>query len=78
MGIEADSLLERYPELVIGEITSFGKRGPDADLSAMDIVVQARSGLMAATETRSLLAELGFEAGQIEDLINDGITRVRS
>jgi len=31
-----------------------------------------------ATETRSLLAELGFEAEQIEGLINDGVTRVRS
>ena len=48
MGIDAKSLLARFPRLIIGEVTPFGKRGPDADLAAMDIVVQARSGLMAA------------------------------
>lgn len=48
MGIAPTELLARYPRMVIGEITPFGKLGPDANLSAMDIVVQARSGLMAA------------------------------
>lgn len=48
MGLDSGSLLQRLPRLIIGEITPFGKKGPDANLSAMDIVVQARSGLMAA------------------------------
>ncbi len=48
MGIDSATLKERFPRLIIGEITPFGKEGPDANLSAMDIVVQARSGLMAA------------------------------
>lgn len=48
MGLEPHVLRQRFPRLIIGEITPFGKRGPDAALSAMDIVVQARSGLMAA------------------------------
>lgn len=48
MGIDAATLKEKYPRLIIGEITPFGKKGPDANLAAMDIVVQARSGLMAA------------------------------
>ena len=48
MGLAPETLLERFPRMVIGEITPFGKKGPDANLSAMDIVVQARSGLMAA------------------------------
>ncbi len=48
MGIDSATLKQRFPRLIIGEITPFGKKGPDADLSAMDIVVQARSGLMAA------------------------------
>ena len=48
LGIEATTLAHRFPRLIIGEITPFGKKGPDANLSAMDIVVQARSGLMAA------------------------------
>jgi CoA:oxalate CoA-transferase len=48
MGIDAQTLQQRFPRLVIGEITPFGRQGPDANLAAMDIVVQARSGLMAA------------------------------
>jgi len=48
MGIDGATLLSRFPQLIIGEVTPFGKRGPDAGLAAMDIVVQARSGLMAA------------------------------
>lgn len=48
MGLGSDALLDQYPRLIIGEITPFGKHGPDAELAGMDIVVQARSGLMAA------------------------------
>jgi len=48
LGLDAAGLLERYPRMVIGDITPFGRHGPDAELAAMDIVVQARSGLMAA------------------------------
>jgi crotonobetainyl-CoA:carnitine CoA-transferase CaiB-like acyl-CoA transferase len=48
LGLDTDSLAQRFPRLIIGEITPFGKAGPDASLAAMDEVVQARSGLMAA------------------------------
>ncbi len=48
LGLDAATLSARYPRLVVGDITPFGKVGPDANLAAMDIVVQARSGLMAA------------------------------
>ncbi|HIG59939.1 MAG TPA: CoA transferase [Gammaproteobacteria bacterium] len=48
LGLEPVKLQATYPGLIIGEITPFGKNGPDADLAGMDIVVQARSGLMAA------------------------------
>lgn len=48
LSIDSVTLKQRFPRLIIGEITPFGKEGPDANLSAMDIVVQARSGLMAA------------------------------
>jgi len=48
LGLDPERLRDQYPRLIIGEITPFGKRGPDADLAGMDIVVQARSGLMAS------------------------------
>jgi len=47
-GLDAATLLGRYPRLVIGEVTPFGRAGPDALRAGMDLVVQARSGLMVA------------------------------
>ncbi len=48
LGLDADTLREKYPRLVIANVTPFGRYGPDAGLAGMDIVVQARSGLMVA------------------------------
>ncbi len=48
LGLDPDTLRRRFPRLVSGCVTAFGKRGPEADLAGMDIVVQARTGLMAA------------------------------
>ena len=48
LGLDWPSLAPRHPRLVIGNVSAFGRRGPDAKLAGMDLVVQARSGLMAA------------------------------
>lgn len=47
LGLDAASLAPRYPRLVVGNVSAFGRRGPDARLAGMDLVVQARTGLMA-------------------------------
>jgi crotonobetainyl-CoA:carnitine CoA-transferase CaiB-like acyl-CoA transferase len=47
-GLDAATLVSRHPRLIVGNVTGFGPRGPDAGLPAMDLVVQARSGLVAA------------------------------
>ena len=46
IGLEYDQLAPRFPRLVVGTVTAFGAKGPDAALAGMDYVVQARSGLM--------------------------------
>ncbi len=46
-GLDWASLAPRYPRLVVGNVSAFGRRGPDARLAGMDLVVQARTGLMA-------------------------------
>jgi crotonobetainyl-CoA:carnitine CoA-transferase CaiB-like acyl-CoA transferase len=48
LGLGARSLGERFPRLIVGTVTAFGNKGPEAGHAGMDIVVQARSGLMAA------------------------------
>jgi crotonobetainyl-CoA:carnitine CoA-transferase CaiB-like acyl-CoA transferase len=47
LGLDWAQLGPRHPRLVVGNVSAFGPRGPDAGLPGMDLVVQARSGLMA-------------------------------
>src|SRR5262250_1777673 len=46
LGLEYEQLAPRFPRLIVGTVTAFGARGPDAALAGMDLVVQARSGMM--------------------------------
>jgi crotonobetainyl-CoA:carnitine CoA-transferase CaiB-like acyl-CoA transferase len=47
LGLDHASLSPRYPRVVVGNVSAFGRLGPDAKLAGMDMVVQARSGLMS-------------------------------
>jgi CoA:oxalate CoA-transferase len=46
LGLEYEQLAPRFPRMIVGTVTAFGTKGPDAALAGMDYVVQARSGLM--------------------------------
>ncbi|MBI2765054.1 MAG: CoA transferase [Chloroflexi bacterium] len=48
LGLDHATLAARFPRLIVGNVTAFGRKGPDAHLAGMDLVVAARSGLMAA------------------------------
>lgn len=46
LGLDYDTLAERFPELIYTHITGFGRSGPDADRAAFDIAAfWARSGI---------------------------------
>jgi len=47
-GLDHATLAPRFPRLVVGSVSAFGRQGPDALLAGMDLVVQARTGLMAS------------------------------
>jgi crotonobetainyl-CoA:carnitine CoA-transferase CaiB-like acyl-CoA transferase len=48
LGLDYASLAAAHPRLIVGNVTAFGEKGPDAGLPGMDLVVQARSGLLAS------------------------------
>lgn len=48
-GLAPKLLHERNPGLVVARLSGYGQSGPDFDLPAYDIAVQARSGLMSIT-----------------------------
>jgi CoA:oxalate CoA-transferase len=48
LGMAPDQLLERFPRLIIGSVSGYGNIGPESGDVGQDIVLQARSGLMAA------------------------------
>lgn len=48
LGLDAATLTRRFKRLIVGTVTGFGTDGPEASFPAMDPVVQARTGLMAA------------------------------
>lgn len=48
-GLTPEGLLSRNPRLVIARLSGYGQTGPDSELPAYDISVQARSGLMSIT-----------------------------
>lgn len=49
LGLAPEALAERFPKLVYGLITGYGREGPDADRAAYDIAAfWARSGIAAS------------------------------
>lgn len=49
LGLGAEAMRDVNPRLIYCSISGFGQEGPFTDLPAYDLVVQAMSGLMAAT-----------------------------
>ncbi len=59
MGFSYDALKERFPRLIVCDISGYGANGPYRDKKAYDLLIQAESGLLSVTGTPDTPAKAG-------------------
>jgi crotonobetainyl-CoA:carnitine CoA-transferase CaiB-like acyl-CoA transferase len=65
LGLDAQTLLARYPRMVAVDLSGYGPTGPFAHRRAYDMLIQAESGLVSVTGTPEHMAKAGFAAGDV-------------
>jgi len=65
LGLDAETLQERFPQLVVCDITGFGSDGPWRDHKAYDLLVQCEAGLVSLTGTPESPAKAGVSVADI-------------
>lgn len=64
LGIDADSLAQRYPGLIAAEVSGYGPSGPRTDDKAYDLAIQAEAGVFSVTGEGSM-SKVGFSVADI-------------
>jgi itaconate CoA-transferase len=59
MGFAYDALAERYPRLIVCDISGYGADGPYRDKKAYDLLIQSESGLLSVTGTPETPSKAG-------------------
>ena len=65
MGMDFDSLHEKYPRLIVCDISGYGEGGPLSDKKAYDLLIQAAAGLISVTGTPDQPARVGISIADI-------------
>ncbi len=59
MGFSYDQLKERFPRLIVCDISGYGADGPYRDKKAYDLLIQSESGLLSVTGTPETPSKAG-------------------
>src|SRR5262245_7995684 len=59
MGFSHEQLEERYPRLIVCDISGYGSDGPYRDKKAYDLLIQSESGLLSVTGTPETPSKAG-------------------
>jgi itaconate CoA-transferase len=65
LGLDNEALVNRYPRLIICNISGYGSSGPYREKKAYDLLVQAEAGLLSVTGTPEAPAKVGISAADI-------------
>lgn len=69
LGLGADELRRKRPDLIVANLTGYGATGPYADRKAYDMLVQAETGVCALTGSPEKPAKAGFPASDIANAL---------
>ena len=65
LGLGYDALRERYPRLIVCDISGYGGDGPYRDKKAYDLLIQSESGFLSITGTPDESAKAGCSIADI-------------
>ena len=65
LGLGADVLRQRYPRLVICNLSGYGPSGPYAEKKAYDLIIQSEVGMLSVTGTESTPSKVGVSIADI-------------
>jgi itaconate CoA-transferase len=65
LGLAAESMLPKYPRLIICDISGYGDNGPYASKKAYDLLVQAEAGVLSVTGTDETPSKVGIAVADI-------------
>lgn len=65
LGLGAEELSERYPSIVVCDISGYGNTGPWADRKAYDLLVQCETGVVSLTGSPEEPAKVGISIADI-------------
>lgn len=65
LGLDRDTLKQRWPRLITCAISGYGQNGPYRDRKAFDLLLQAESALISVTGTQDEPAKVGISIADI-------------
>nr|WP_311527001.1 CaiB/BaiF CoA-transferase family protein [uncultured Ralstonia sp.] len=65
LGLSFEALHERFPRLIVCDISGYGADGPYRDKKAYDLLIQAESGFLSVTGTQQEPAKAGCSIADI-------------
>lgn len=65
LGLDAATLLPKYPRLVMCDISGYGDSGPYAKKKAYDLLVQSEAGVLSVTGTEEAPSKVGISITDI-------------
>jgi crotonobetainyl-CoA:carnitine CoA-transferase CaiB-like acyl-CoA transferase len=65
LGLDYDTLKERYPRLIVCDISGYGSDGPMRDKKAYDLLIQSESGFLSITGSEGEPAKAGCSIADI-------------